>query len=65
MNHLTTVLLTQASPIRYRQIPSFGQDTIRRFHKNASAMKKLGACDFEDLLQVRMVFHSFSKILTV
>jgi len=38
--------------IRYRQVPTFGRDTIRRFHENASAMKKLAARDFEDLLQV-------------
>jgi hypothetical protein len=37
---------------RYRQIPTFGQDTIRRFTANASAMRKLAARDFEDLLQV-------------
>jgi hypothetical protein len=36
----------------YRHVPTFGRDTIRRFHKNASAMKKLAARDFEDLLQV-------------
>ena len=36
---------------RYRQIPRFGTDTIRRFVANASEMKKLGARDFEDLLQ--------------
>ena len=37
---------------RYRRIPTFGRGTIRRFHENASAMKKLAARDFEDLLQV-------------
>jgi hypothetical protein len=37
---------------RYRQVPTFGQDTIRLFHENASAMKKLAARDYEDLLQV-------------
>lgn len=37
---------------RYRNIPSFGRATIRKFHSNASAMKKLAARDFEDLLQV-------------
>ena len=37
---------------RYRLVPTFGQGTIRRFHENASAMKKLAARDFEDLLQV-------------
>ncbi|KAJ7148914.1 hypothetical protein C8R46DRAFT_1311106 [Mycena filopes] len=36
---------------RYRQIPRFGVDTIRRFATNASEMKKLAARDFEDLLQ--------------
>ncbi|KAF7298603.1 hypothetical protein MIND_00807400 [Mycena indigotica] len=36
---------------RYRQVPRFGIDTIRRFATNASEMKKLSARDFEDLLQ--------------
>jgi hypothetical protein len=35
----------------YRQMPRFGCDTIRRFTTNAADMKKLGARDFEDLLQ--------------
>ena len=37
---------------RYRAVPTFGRSTIRRFSNNASAMKKLAARDFEDLLQV-------------
>ncbi|KAJ7062848.1 hypothetical protein C8F01DRAFT_105567 [Mycena amicta] len=36
---------------RYRSMPTFGLDTIRKFPNNASEMKKLGARDFEDLLQ--------------
>lgn len=32
-------------------MPRFGVDTIRRFATNAAEMKKLGARDFEDLLQ--------------
>ncbi|KAK2467956.1 hypothetical protein APHAL10511_000251 [Amanita phalloides] len=36
---------------RYRMISPFGRGTIRRFHSNASAMKKLAGRDFEDLLQ--------------
>ncbi|KAJ3821654.1 hypothetical protein F5880DRAFT_1485705 [Lentinula raphanica] len=36
---------------RYRQMPTFGFDTIRAFTNNASEMKKLAARDFEDLLQ--------------
>jgi hypothetical protein len=37
---------------RYRQVPPFGNATIRRFIGNPSAMRKLAARDFEDLLQV-------------
>ncbi|KIJ07144.1 hypothetical protein PAXINDRAFT_90871 [Paxillus involutus ATCC 200175] len=36
---------------RYRSVKTFGRGTIRRFHKNVSAMKRLAARDFEDLLQ--------------
>ncbi|KIJ65337.1 hypothetical protein HYDPIDRAFT_28047, partial [Hydnomerulius pinastri MD-312] len=36
---------------RYRQVPSFGRDTIRRFSRNSSDMKRMTAHDFEDLLQ--------------
>ncbi|KAJ3494201.1 hypothetical protein NLJ89_g10856 [Agrocybe chaxingu] len=36
---------------RYRQVPTFGRDTIRKFSNNASGMKKLAARDYEDLLQ--------------
>lgn len=38
---------------RFRQVPTFGRFTIRRFHNNVSEMKKLAARDFEDILQVR------------
>ncbi|EDQ99528.1 uncharacterized protein LACBIDRAFT_334986 [Laccaria bicolor S238N-H82] len=37
---------------RFRAMPTFGRDTIHKFHNNASAMKKLAACDFKDLLQI-------------
>lgn len=36
---------------RFRQVPTFGRFTIRRFHNNVSEMKKLAARDFEDILQ--------------
>ncbi|TFK38281.1 hypothetical protein BDQ12DRAFT_698836 [Crucibulum laeve] len=36
---------------RFRQISTFGNDTIQRFTTNVAAMKKLAARDFEDLLQ--------------
>ena len=38
---------------RFRDIPTFGSSTIRRFASNTSEIKKLAARDFEDLLQVR------------
>ena len=46
-------------------MPTFGRSTIRRFHANVSAMKKLAARDFEDILQVhesfmRMMIHMAS-----
>lgn len=37
---------------RYRQVPTFGRSTIRKFTENASGMKKMAARNFEDLLQV-------------
>ncbi|KAJ3542068.1 hypothetical protein NMY22_g3642 [Coprinellus aureogranulatus] len=36
---------------RFRQIPTFGKDTIRRFRTNTSEMKQLAARDYEDMLQ--------------
>ena len=36
----------------YREVASFGADTIRRFSANVSELKKLAAHDFENLLQV-------------
>lgn len=36
----------------YREVPTFGRDTIQKFSSNCSGMKRLAARDFEDLLQV-------------
>lgn len=36
----------------FRQVPTFGRDTIRRFSNNTSELKKLAARDYEDMLQV-------------
>ncbi|KZT12196.1 uncharacterized protein LAESUDRAFT_754689 [Laetiporus sulphureus 93-53] len=38
----------------FRKVPTFGRDTIRRFDVNVSAMKKLAARDYEDILQCIM-----------
>src|SRR6267154_573890 len=42
---------------RYQQVPPFGRGTIHRFTGNPSAMWKLAARDFEDLLQVTTWFQ--------
>lgn len=36
---------------RFRRVPTFGRDNIRRFVGNMADMKKLGARDLEDLTQ--------------
>ncbi|KAK0444525.1 uncharacterized protein EV420DRAFT_1277446, partial [Desarmillaria tabescens] len=33
------------------RVPKFGHYTIWKFTKDASALKQMAACDFEDLLQ--------------
>lgn len=50
--HMKLVLTLTEFSYRYRRVPPFGRGTIRQFHKNASAMKRLAGWDFEDLLQV-------------
>jgi len=44
--------MVDPSRYRFRQVPTFGRSTIRKFGGNVSAMKKLAGRDFEDLLQV-------------
>ncbi|KZP03324.1 hypothetical protein FIBSPDRAFT_1055351 [Athelia psychrophila] len=39
---------------RFRSVPTFGRDTIRKFHNNVSDLKKLAARDYEDILQCAM-----------
>ncbi|KAJ8494675.1 hypothetical protein ONZ51_g2145 [Trametes cubensis] len=36
---------------RFRQVPTFGRSTIRRFAHNVAEMKRMAARDFEDILQ--------------
>ncbi|KAF7302011.1 hypothetical protein MIND_00767500 [Mycena indigotica] len=58
--HLIRILVANAGDAitslnwRYRQMPAFGRDTIWRFTNNTSAMKRLAARDYEDLLQCAM-----------
>ena len=44
---------------RYRMVPTFGGNTIRKFTSNTSEMKRMAAHDFEDVLQVSLAPKSF------
>lgn len=52
-------------PARYRQVPTFGRDTIRKFSANCSEMKKMAARDFEDLLQVCKLTTHYTDLVMV
>ncbi|KJA13591.1 hypothetical protein HYPSUDRAFT_151446 [Hypholoma sublateritium FD-334 SS-4] len=39
---------------RFRDMPTFGRDSIRRFTNSVSELKKLGARDYENILQCSM-----------
>ncbi|TRM61255.1 hypothetical protein BD626DRAFT_558654 [Schizophyllum amplum] len=55
--HLLRILQARGQAVvhelnrRYRAVPAFGRDTIRRVHKNVSELKQLAARDYEDYLQ--------------
>ena len=40
---------------RFRKVPTFGRDTIRRFSNNVSDLKQMAARMYEDILQVTSV----------
>lgn len=50
--YLSAILIHSSVCNSYRLVPTFGRGVIRRFVKNTSAMKKLAARDWEDMLQV-------------
>jgi len=52
-SHWALSLCYTYQTIRFRLVPTFGRDTIRRFSSNVSGLTKLTARDFEDILQVR------------
>lgn len=37
---------------RFRRMPTFGRDTIRKFTNNVAGQKQMAARDYEDILQV-------------
>jgi len=46
----------------FRQVPTFGQDSVRRFSNNVSELKRLAARDYKNLLQVRVLLYSVEII---
>jgi len=50
--YLLVILNSQLTMVRFRLVPTFGHDTIRKFSSNVSGLTKLAARDFEDILQV-------------
>ena len=38
---------------RFRAVPTYGKDTIRKFAVSVSSLKRIAGHDFEDILQVR------------
>ena len=50
---------------RFRKISTFGRSTIRPFHNNVSAQKKLAVRDYEDLLQVSIDSCFFALIIVL
>lgn len=66
LSHLPSFLPSLNGPARFRQIPTFGRDSIRRFSNHVSELKKLAARDYENLLQVGVnCFRSTFPRLTV
>ena len=47
---------------RFRKVPTFGCDTIRRFCLNVSSQTRIAARDYEDMLQVRSFILHFYRI---
>ena len=41
---------------RFREIPPFGRDGVRKTRSNRSELKKMTAHDYEDMLQVGLKF---------
>ncbi|KAJ7189929.1 hypothetical protein GGX14DRAFT_607548 [Mycena pura] len=51
---------------RFRQVPTFGRATIRKFHRNVSEMKQFAARDHEDTLQIPVLeglYPALEKLL--
>ncbi len=56
-------ILTYPLP-SFRQVPTFGRDTIRRFSVNMSSSQRIAARDYEDMLQVRDIHQYLITVVT-
>ena len=56
----TTTALTPLIASSFRQVPTFGRDTIRKFGGSVSSLKKKTARGFEDIMQVSLC-HPFPE----
>jgi hypothetical protein len=43
---------------RFREIPPFGRDGVRKTTSNRSELKKMTAHDYEDMLQVGLELYN-------
>lgn len=50
---------------RFRQVPTFGRDTIQCFSNNTSDLKGMAARNYEDLLQVCNVVVPKNSIMFI
>jgi hypothetical protein len=58
--HSDDVIAILIAQLRFRKIPPFGLDGIRKIWSNRSELKKMTAHDYEDLLQVVRVLVNFN-----
>jgi len=63
LDFLEYLVISVDTMFRYRQVPTFSCDTIRRFCTNSSEMKKMAARDFEDLLLIWSLLFISSLVL--
>jgi hypothetical protein len=57
------VLILTRLMVRYRSVPAFGADKIRKFFSNASEQKKMAARDYANLLQVCHIYFMFLRLI--
>ncbi|KAF7793821.1 hypothetical protein EIP86_004942 [Pleurotus ostreatoroseus] len=54
---------TEALDDRFRNVPSFGRGTIRKFKRNVSELKKMAARDYDNILLLRLHTETTLKFM--